>query len=182
MPPSRSVRQTRPSFHILLHGLSQHHAHIVPLWVWNECEVLFVTLPHTSAGPEPGLTRDPTYGWIKHGGLDLQLVDTAGWKKASAVAPTQAPTATANTNTSTTSSSSSKKVTAGSGPRTSSSSVSGQASASAAVEADGKLLGKQLADASLAQARRALSACHVVVLLLDAPRLLTIQQVRVWPV
>lgn len=144
-------------------------------------EVLFLTLPHTfhtstAAGPEPGLTRDPTYGWIKHAGLDLQLVDTAGWKKASALTPTQAPTAPANTNSSSNSRSSSK-VAAGSSPGTTRSVVSGQASTSAAGEADGKLLGKQLADASLAQARRALSACHVVVLLLDAPRLLTIQQV-----
>jgi hypothetical protein len=35
-----------------------------------------------------------------------------------------------------------------------------------------------LADASLAQAKRALSAVHVAVLLLDAPRLLTVGQVR----
>jgi hypothetical protein len=49
--------------------------------------------------------------------------------------------------------------------------------AGAAADADRKLLGKQLADASLVQARRALNACHVAVLLLDAPRLLTIQQV-----
>jgi hypothetical protein len=37
---------------------------------------------------------------------------------------------------------------------------------------------KVLADASLAQAKRALSAVHVAVLLLDAPRLLTVGQVR----
>jgi hypothetical protein len=35
-----------------------------------------------------------------------------------------------------------------------------------------------LADASLEQAKRALSAVHVAVLLLDAPRLLTVGQVR----
>jgi hypothetical protein len=39
-------------------------------------------------------------------------------------------------------------------------------------------LPKVLADASLLQAKRALSAVHVAVLLLDAPRLLTIGQVR----
>lgn len=49
--------------------------------------------------------------------------------------------------------------------------------AAAAADAERRLLGKQLADASLVQARRALNACHVAVLLLDAPRLLTIEQV-----
>jgi predicted GTPase len=27
------------------------------------------------------LTRDPTSGWLQHGGLTMQLVDTAGWKR-----------------------------------------------------------------------------------------------------
>jgi septal ring-binding cell division protein DamX len=89
--------------------------------------------------------------------------------------PTQAPTAAAN-------SSSSSNSRGGRRPHTSAASAAAAAEeedAAAAAAADDRLLGKQLADASLTQARNALSACHVVVLLLDAPRLLTLQQVRV---
>lgn len=41
-----------------------------------------------------------------------------------------------------------------------------------------KAIKKKLADASILKAKRALDACHVMVLLLDAPRLLTVKQVR----
>ncbi|KAF6253477.1 hypothetical protein COO60DRAFT_1643110 [Scenedesmus sp. NREL 46B-D3] len=104
-------------------------------------------------GPEPGLTRDPTSGWLQHGGLTLQLVDTAGWKRLNAAAPTQSPTA-----------------------------IRGDTSAPAAAgsrDGDAAPAARRgvLADAALAQAKRALSAVHVAVLLLDAPRLLTIGQV-----
>lgn len=137
--------------------------------------------PHTKTGPEPGLTRDPTYGWIKHGPLDIQLVDTAGWKKASALLPTQAPTAagTATGGTSTSSSSSRGGIQQAA---TAVAASQADSAAAAAGGGDSRLVGKQLADASLVQARRALGACHVVVLMLDAPRLLTIEQVRVFGV
>lgn len=123
------------------------------------------------AGPEPGLTRDPTYGWIRHHDLDMQLVDTAGWKKATAMLPTQAPTVLPRSSGS--SQQADQQLPAPGG------SADAAAAAAAAAAADGRLLGKQLADASLAQARRALSACHVAVLLLDAPRLMVTEQVRV---
>lgn len=119
-------------------------------------------------GPEPGLTRDPTSGWLQHAGLTLQLVDTAGWKRPNAAAPTQSPTAAL------------QKVSPASaaGSRDSSRDsdldsgrVRGKAGATGGVPTP-----KVLADASLLQARRALSAVHVAVLLLDAPRLLTIGQ------
>uniref|UniRef100_A0A383WHR0 GTPase Der n=1 Tax=Tetradesmus obliquus TaxID=3088 RepID=A0A383WHR0_TETOB len=119
-------------------------------------------------GPEPGLTRDPTSGWLQHAGLTLQLVDTAGWKRPNAAAPTQSPTAAL------------QKVSPASaaGSRDSSRDsdvdsgrVRGKAGATWGVPTP-----KVLADASLLQARRALSAVHVAVLLLDAPRLLTIGQ------
>jgi hypothetical protein len=118
------------------------------------------------AGPEPGLTRDPTSGWLQHGGLTLQLVDTAGWKRPHAAAPTQAPTATPH-----------NTKTAAAGSRDSDA-MSSSSAARGGVKG-GAATTKVLADASLAQAKRALSAVHVAVLLLDAPRLLTIGQVRV---
>lgn len=110
------------------------------------------------AGPEPGLTRDPTSGWLRHDGRDLQLVDTAGWKKATAAAPTQAPS-----------------TPAGGAGAAAKAAAAAQASARSP---DSRELVKQLADASLVAARRALGACHVAVLLLDAPRLLEIERVR----
>jgi hypothetical protein len=109
----------------------------------------------------------------------VQLVDTAGWKKATAMQPTQGPTVasrSSSSNSSSSSSSSSSQL--GRQPPSGGATGSADASAAAAAAADGRLLGKQLADASLAQARRALSACHVAVLLLDAPRLMVTEQVR----
>lgn len=121
---------------------------------------LMITAP--PPGPEPGLTRDPTSGWIKHAGFSIQLVDTAGWKRATAAAPTQGPTATGKQQQQ-----QQQRVNA----VTSSSSAVDNSSSSSSTS-------RLLADASLAQAKRALSAVHVVVLLLDAPRLITLQLVR----
>lgn len=116
-------------------------------------------LPVPCSGPEPGLTRDPTSGWLEHAGMQLQLIDTAGWKRAAALAPTQSPTTTA-------------------APQKGTSSTAHSADNSSSSKAD-SMTTKVLADASLAQAKRALSAVHVAVLLLDARRLLTIGQVGV---
>ena len=144
------------------------------------------------SGPEPGLTRDPTYGWIKHGSLNLQLVDTAGWKKATALQPTQSPTApispskAGGSSSRGTLSSSSRSPGKGGAVPAAAGAVVGEASEEELEQQQQQqqqrdavdvMLGKQLADASLAQARRALGACHVAVLLLDAARLLTIEQV-----
>lgn len=138
------------------------------------CPALCCAVP---SGPEPGLTRDPTYGWIKHAGLDVQLVDTAGWKRATAMQPTQSPTASPDSSTKGRPSGAAAGRTAVAAAAKAVEGEQAQEAAAAAADADRRLLGKQLADASLVQARRALNACHVAVLLLDAPRLLTIQQV-----
>ncbi|KAF8067139.1 der [Scenedesmus sp. PABB004] len=106
-------------------------------------------------GPEPGLTRDPTTGWLRHGRLDVQLVDTAGWKRAGAAHPTQGPTAP---------------------PPAQAQAQAPQGGRGGDGNGGERPLAKQLADASLAQARRALGAAHVAVLLLDAPRLLEVGQ------
>jgi hypothetical protein len=158
----------------------------------NCCGLLCCVSP---VGPEPGLTRDPTYGWIKHGSLNLQLVDTAGWKKATALQPTQSPTASPNLIKAAGSGSTRGTLSSGSTGK----GVAATAAAGAVVgegseeelqqqlqqqqqDAVDVMLGKQMADASLAQARRALGACHVAVLLLDAARLLTIEQVGHLPI
>lgn len=122
-----------------------------------------------AAGPEPGLTRDPTSGWLQHAGLTLQLVDTAGWKRPNAAAPTQSPTAAPLKGS---------PAAAAAGSRDSSRDSDLNSGSMKAGAKGGVPTPKVLADASLLQARRALSAVHVAVLLLDAPRLLTIGQVR----
>ncbi|WIA32751.1 hypothetical protein OEZ86_005936 [Tetradesmus obliquus] len=116
-------------------------------------------------GPEPGLTRDPTSGWLQHAGLTLQLVDTAGWKRPNAAAPTQSPTAAPQ-----------KGPPAAASSQDSSRDSDLDGGKAKAGAKGGVPTPKVLADASLLQARRALSAVHVAVLLLDAPRLLTIGQ------
>jgi hypothetical protein len=58
------------------------------------------------------------------------------------------------------------------------SSSSSRGSSGSSSSGSSSALTKQLADASLAQAQRALSAAHVALLLLDAPRMLETDRVR----
>jgi hypothetical protein len=94
----------------------------------------------------------------------MQLVDTAGWKRPGAVLPTRAPSAPAGHQQQ-------RRQHPADTAASSSSSSSGSSSS-------GTGLSKQLADASLAQAKRALGSVHVVVLMMDGTRTLETNQVR----
>lgn len=105
-------------------------------------------LVHMHAGPEPGLTRDTARGWLLHRDTQLQLLDTAGWKARSALLPPRSPDASA--------AAAAPYVLAGPG-----------------AEADAD---RRLAAAALQRSRIALASSHIAVLLLDAPRALTIDK------
>ena len=112
--------------------------------------------------------------------MKVQLIDTAGWIKKAARQQQQSPALQQSPQTTTSSSSSSKSSSKGSQLQTEQQQQQQQGLVGGVTSSVSPLspeVQSAVTAASLQQAQRAMAAAHVVVLLLDATRLLQLNQV-----